>query len=57
VNGRQIKNAARTAHSLAVGRGEKVGYEHFVETLNAMDEFNTQFETIRLRGELEADDN
>jgi SpoVK/Ycf46/Vps4 family AAA+-type ATPase len=47
VNGRQIKNAARTAQSLAVGRGEKVAYSHFVETLNAMNEFTTQFEAIQ----------
>lgn len=49
VNGRQIKNAARTAHSLAVGRGEKVALGHFVETLDALAEFTTQFEAIRDR--------
>jgi SpoVK/Ycf46/Vps4 family AAA+-type ATPase len=49
VNGRQIKNAARTAHSLAVGRGETVGFRHFVETLDALDEFTTQFEAVRDR--------
>src|ERR1700721_2201830 len=32
VNGRQIKNAVRTAHSLAVGRGETIGLTHFMET-------------------------
>src|ERR1700722_3550912 len=47
VNGRQIKNAARTAHSLAVGRGEKVALIHFMETLDAMDEFTKQFEAVR----------
>ena len=47
VNGRQIKNAARTAHSLAVGRGEKVEYRHFVETLDAMREFTTEFQDLR----------
>jgi len=47
VNGRQIKNAVRTAQSLAVGRGEKVTFAHFVETLDAMDEFTTQFEAIQ----------
>ena len=46
VNGRQIKNAARTAHSLALGRGEKVQFSHFVETLDAMDEFTTQFRLV-----------
>ena len=47
VNGRQIKNAARTAHSLAVGRGEKVGYIHFIQTLDAMKEFTREFGEIR----------
>jgi SpoVK/Ycf46/Vps4 family AAA+-type ATPase len=49
VNGRQIKNAVRTAHSLATGRGEAVAFGHFAETLDAMDEFTTQFEAVRLR--------
>ncbi|KAF8956224.1 P-loop containing nucleoside triphosphate hydrolase protein [Flammula alnicola] len=44
INGRQIKNAARTAHSLAVGKGEKVCYEHLRVTLDAMDEFTREFE-------------
>jgi len=47
VNGRQIKNAARTAHSLAVGRGVQISYEHFVETLEAMEEFNKEFEVLK----------
>jgi hypothetical protein len=47
VNGRQIKNAARTAQSLAVGRGERVAFSHFVETLDAMNEFTAQFEAIQ----------
>jgi SpoVK/Ycf46/Vps4 family AAA+-type ATPase len=46
VNGRQIKNAVRTAQSLAVGRGEEVGFGHFVETLDAMEEFTAQFEGV-----------
>jgi hypothetical protein len=44
INGRQIKNAARTAHSLAVGKGEQVNYEHLRLTLDAMDEFTREFE-------------
>lgn len=44
INGRQIKNAARTAHSLALGKGEKLGYDHLRLTLDAMDEFNRDFE-------------
>jgi SpoVK/Ycf46/Vps4 family AAA+-type ATPase len=49
INGRQIKNAVRTAQSLAVGRGEKLEIGHFVETLDAMIEFTTQFEAVRLK--------
>jgi len=44
INGRQIKNAARTAHSLAVGKGEQVNYEHLRLTLDAIDEFTREFE-------------
>ena len=47
INGRQIKNAVRTAHSLAVGKGEQVRFEHIVQTLDAMDEFTQAFETGR----------
>lgn len=39
VNGRQIKNAVRTAHSLARGRGDQVSYVHLMETMDAMREF------------------
>jgi len=45
VNGRQIKNAARTAHSLAVGKGEQVTFEHLVQTLDVMEEFAAEFRT------------
>ncbi|KIK53847.1 hypothetical protein GYMLUDRAFT_178329 [Collybiopsis luxurians FD-317 M1] len=51
VNGRQIKNAARTAQSLAIGRGEPLSFKHFLSTLDAMDDFTTQFEAIRAAGE------
>ncbi|KAJ6468484.1 hypothetical protein C8R47DRAFT_989947 [Mycena vitilis] len=51
VNGRQIKNAVRTAHSLAVARKEGVGIGHFLETLDAMDEFTEQFEEMRVLAE------
>ncbi|KAJ7464897.1 hypothetical protein B0H11DRAFT_1814831 [Mycena galericulata] len=47
VNGRQIKNAVRTARSIALGRREAVGLRHFEETLDAMDEFTEQFEGMR----------
>jgi len=47
VNGRQIKNATRTAHSLAVSRGERLGFVHLAETLDAMDEFAAEFAAVR----------
>ena len=46
INGRQIKNACRTATSLAISRGEKMRYEHLAEALNAMEEFMTEFTAI-----------
>ncbi|KAF8202628.1 P-loop containing nucleoside triphosphate hydrolase protein [Mycena galopus ATCC 62051] len=51
VNGRQIKNAVRTAHSLALARKESVGLGHFMETLDAMDEFTEQFEGMKAASE------
>ena len=39
LNGRQIKNACRTATSLALSRGEKLCYGHVEEALDAVEEF------------------
>lgn len=39
LNGRQIKNAVRTAQSLSMARDHKVRFVHFVEALNAIEEF------------------
>ena len=47
VNGRQIKNACRTAKSLARSRGQELGYEHLEEALNAMQEFVTEFAAMK----------
>ena len=47
VNGRQIKNAARTAQSLAVGKGEQVTFEHLNQTLDVMEEFYAEFREKR----------
>lgn len=47
VNGRQIKNAARTAQSLALGREEKLSFGHFVETLDALDGFQKEFDKMK----------
>lgn len=46
INGRQIKNAVRTATSLAHGRKEPLALTHFLETLDAMDDFNAQFNAL-----------
>ena len=43
INGRQIKNAARTAQSLAAEKGEQVTYEHLSRTLDVMEEFAAEF--------------
>ena len=47
VNGRQIKNACRTASSLAHSRGEKIQVRHLEEALDAMEEFVAEFEALR----------
>ncbi|KAL0953049.1 hypothetical protein HGRIS_007250 [Hohenbuehelia grisea] len=48
INGRQIKNAARTAQSLASAQGEKMSFRHLIKTLDAMEEFAEEFEAMRL---------
>ncbi|KAK7047093.1 hypothetical protein VNI00_006757 [Paramarasmius palmivorus] len=47
INGRQIKNASRTAQSLAIGKGEKLSFRHFSETLDAMEEFTKEFQNVK----------
>ncbi|RPD62803.1 P-loop containing nucleoside triphosphate hydrolase protein [Lentinus tigrinus ALCF2SS1-6] len=47
INGRQIKNACRTATSLALSRGERMRFEHLEEALNAMEEFLQEFATMQ----------
>ena len=49
INGRQIKNACKTATALAVSRGETMRYEHLEQALNAMEEFMTEFTAISER--------
>jgi hypothetical protein len=46
INGRQVKNATRTANSLAVSRGETLRYHHIVEVLDVMDEFTNEFKSM-----------
>ena len=46
VNGRQIKNAVRTASSLAASRRVPLSYKHLADTLDAMAEFSAEFAAI-----------
>lgn len=46
INGRQVKNATRTANSLAFSRGEKLRFEHVVEVLNVMNDFAEEFKSV-----------
>lgn len=46
INGRQIKNACRTAQSLALSRGQELGFAHLAETLDAMEEFTVEFAAL-----------
>lgn len=49
INGRQIKNATRTASSLARSRDEPLSFTHLVETLDAMDEFTAEFKAMSVQ--------
>ena len=51
INGRQIKNATRTASSLARSRNEPLAFTHLLETLDAMDEFTAEFKAMSLQNE------
>jgi hypothetical protein len=46
INGRQVKNATRTANSLALSRGETLRYQHIVEVLDVMDQFTNEFKRM-----------
>ena len=50
INGRQIKNACRTATSLALSRDEALRYKHLVEALDAMEEFVEEFAALQQSG-------
>ena len=52
VSGRQIKNAVRTAVSLAKGRQEMLGYTHLAESLDVMEEFEREFAAMTRAGNL-----
>ena len=51
LNGRQIKNACRTAASLALSRGEPMGHAHLEEALDAMEEFVNGFKALQTDAE------
>jgi AAA+ superfamily predicted ATPase len=48
INGRQVKNATRTAKSLAVSRGETLQFSHITEVLGMMDQFTTDFRSMTI---------
>lgn len=48
VNGRQVKNATRTASSLALSRGESLCYRHLNEVLDVMNQFETEFKNMKV---------
>jgi len=43
LNGRQIKNAARTAMAVAASRGEPITFDHITEVLEVMEQFEEDF--------------
>jgi len=47
LNGRQIKNAARTASAVANSRGEKPSFTHVMEVLGVMEQFEQDFKEIK----------
>jgi len=46
INGRQVKNATRTANSLASSRGERLRFKHIVEVLDVMEDFTAEFKSM-----------
>ncbi|KAF7986681.1 hypothetical protein HWV62_20186 [Athelia sp. TMB] len=45
LNGRQVKNATRTANSLAFSRGQPLRFEHVEEVLNVLNDFDEEFKS------------
>ena len=48
INGRQVKNATRTAKSLAVSRREPLQFSHLTEVLGMMDQFTSDFMSMTI---------
>jgi len=46
VNGRQIKNAVRTAQALAASTDSRLGFMHVSEVLSVMAQFEEDMKTI-----------
>ncbi|KZV98726.1 P-loop containing nucleoside triphosphate hydrolase protein [Exidia glandulosa HHB12029] len=46
LNGRQIKNAVRTAGAVAASRGESVSFIHLMEVLEVMEQFEQDFREL-----------
>ncbi|GEM08992.1 AAA family ATPase [Rhodotorula toruloides] len=53
-NGRQIKNAVRTAQALALSQGEKLGQKQIEEVVKAVEDFKRDFEEADEAGVYEA---
>lgn len=51
LNGRQIKNAVRTAGALALSRREKVAYSHLKSVVKIMDQFAEDFRSPTAGGD------
>ncbi|EJD48209.1 P-loop containing nucleoside triphosphate hydrolase protein [Auricularia subglabra TFB-10046 SS5] len=49
-NGRQIKNAVRTASTLAASRGEKVSYAILCDVVDIMEQFEADFSELKESG-------
>ena len=47
VNGRQIKNAVRTAQALAHSKKEKLGFAHINQVLTVMDQFESDMKHLK----------
>jgi len=50
INGQQIKNVVRTASSFALGRNEELDYTHLSETLEVMNDFKTELNSMQTAG-------
>lgn len=50
VNGRQIKNAIRTAQALAINRKEPLGLNHFSQVIDTMEQFHRDLQLLHKSG-------